>query len=60
MDAKYNWWGMKNLCDDYSFLVESWKICACLHDSPEIKVIFDKCKNVVAGGGKGNSKGKPH
>ena len=39
---------------------ESWKNWAWLHDSAEFKAIFDKCKNVLVGGGKGKSKGKPH
>ena len=39
---------------------ESWEKWAWLQDSAELKVIFDKCKNVLAGGGKGKSKGKPH
>ena len=49
-------------CDDGQLVCvweESWKKSALLQDSAELKLIFDKCKNVLAGGGKGKSKGKP-
>ena len=49
-------------CDDGQLVcdwVEPWKKWALLQDSAELKTIFDKCKNVLVGGGKGKSKGKP-
>ena len=39
---------------------ESWKNWAWLHDSVEFKAILESCTNLLSGGGKGTSKGKPH
>ena len=50
-------------CDDGQLAcdwAESWKSWALLQDSTEFKTILDKCKNMLTGGGKGKSKGKPH
>ena len=49
-------------CDDGQLVCgweESWKKWALLQDGAELKLIFDKCKNVLASNGKGKSKGKP-